>query len=113
MAPSVLGKRTRSSIESGTVPLSATLRLANSSRPDSKPAFSRVKRQARAEIFNDENENPFLSRSAREETQDGDPMDIDELSEPIISRSTPAKHGRVGSRVPLSPSKFKTHHSRQ
>jgi hypothetical protein len=39
-------------------------------------------------------------------------MDIDELSEPISSRSTPAKHGSAGGRIPLSPSKFKTRNSK-
>ncbi|PMD24792.1 cell division control protein Cdc6 [Hyaloscypha hepaticicola] len=90
MAPSILGKRTRSGNDF-----------------DSKPNLSRVKRQARAEIFNDENENPFLSRNVHDDKQDGDSMDIDE-PDAIISKSAPAKHGRAGGRVSLSPTKSKT-----
>ncbi|KAE9381386.1 cell division control protein Cdc6 [Stipitochalara longipes BDJ] len=94
MAPSILGKRTRSSTDI-----------------DSKPNLSRVKRQARAEIFNDENENPFVSRIVQDDKQDGDSMDIDEPSKAINSRSVPAKHGPAAGRIPLSPSKFKTRNS--
>jgi hypothetical protein len=86
---------------------------ANSPWLDTKPSFSRVKRQARGEIFNDENENPFLSPIAREDIQDPDSMEIDELSKPITSKSTPAKHGPAGGRIPLSPSKFRTRNGRR
>jgi hypothetical protein len=34
-------------------------------------------------------------------------MDLDELSQAILTRSTPAKHGVAGERIPLSPSKTK------
>lgn len=36
-------------------------------------------------------------------------MDVDEVPEPRITRSTPAKHGPAARRVPLSPTKIKTH----
>ena len=111
MAPSVLGKRTRSGVNftGNSHPLQLCCHT-NSCQPDSKP--SRVKRQAREEIFNDENESPFLSRSARGKTQDGDSMDIDELSEPIF-RTTPAKHGPIGGQIALSPTKIQTRNSKQ
>ncbi|PMD52104.1 cell division control protein Cdc6 [Hyaloscypha bicolor E] len=94
MAPSILGKRTRSGTDF-----------------DSKPNFSRVKRPARAEIFNDENSNPFVSRAVHDSKQDDNLMDIDEPSEGVNLRSAPAKHGPAGARVPISPSKFKARNS--
>ena len=69
-------------------------------------AFSRVKRPARGEIFNDENENPFVVHITGDEVQYGGSVDVDEVSE---ARSTPAKHGLAGKRIALSPSKIRTH----
>jgi cell division control protein 6 len=63
-----------------------------------------AKRQARVEIFNDENENPFIVRPARDDAQDGDSMDLDELPESNFTKSSPVKHGK---RAVLSPSKAK------
>ena len=103
---SILGKRTRSS-DSGTLSLPyAQWISANLSRPASKP-LSRVKRQARGETFNDENENPFITQISRDGEQDDDSMDLDELSQAIPTRSTPAKHGVARETIPLSPSKTK------
>ncbi|TVY78193.1 Cell division control protein [Lachnellula suecica] len=86
---SILGKRTRSSTNSA----SKLLPLA--------------KRQVRAEIFNDENENPFIAHPARDDAQDGDSMDLDDLSESVFTKSSPIKHGIAGKRTTLSPSKAK------
>ncbi|KAN0122586.1 cell division control protein Cdc6 [Hyaloscypha variabilis] len=94
MAPSILGKRMRSGTEF-----------------DSRPNLLRVKRQARAETVNDENENPFVTRIVQDDKQDGDSMDIDEPPRSINSRSIPTKHGLAGGRIPLSPSKLKTRNS--
>jgi hypothetical protein len=96
MAPN-LGKRTRSS-DLGTADASPSP-FNNPSLPASK----RVKRQARGDIFNDEQENPLITQS-RDAAQDGDSMDLDELCAAV-----PAKHGIAGTRIPLSPSKIKHH----
>ncbi|KAH8815032.1 P-loop containing nucleoside triphosphate hydrolase protein [Xylogone sp. PMI_703] len=79
MASPTLGKRTRSSTDTD-------LKLS-------------VKRQARQELFNDENECPFLS------TKSPVHIEIDELSEHLSITSTPSKRGRNSRRQPLSPSK--------
>ncbi|TAQ84841.1 hypothetical protein B7494_g6834 [Chlorociboria aeruginascens] len=84
MAPTVLGKRTRSSTEAER-PVSCLKRQTRS--------------RTRADIFNDENENPFISPCSRDETEDGESMDVDEVSE----RSTPAKHGRAGGQTVPAP----------
>jgi len=59
----------------------------------SKTILPYAKRQARTEIFTDENENPFISRSSRNGSQDADSMDMDEVISTRSTRSTPAKHG--------------------
>jgi cell division control protein 6 len=69
-------------------------------------AFSRVKRLARGEIFNDENENPSIVQITGDEVQCGVSMDVDEVPE---GRSRPAKHGHAGKLIALSPSKIRTH----
>lgn len=98
----VLGKRARSS-DLGTIDCSySSVLLVNPSQPASEPPLTRVKRQAREEIFNDENENSFITQWSRDGAQDGDSMDLDELSEAI-----PTKHGVAGKIIPLSPSKVK------
>ncbi|RFU36096.1 hypothetical protein B7463_g236, partial [Scytalidium lignicola] len=76
------GKRTRSSTDA-----------------DLKQALPRVKRQARDEIFNDENENPFITSKSHVHSE------IDELSEGLSITSTPSKRCRTIRRQPLSPSK--------
>jgi cell division control protein 6 len=106
MASSVLGKRTRSSTDSGKFAPSSNS-WKSLTRSASKPPLSRVKRQAREEILNDENANPFLTPSTRDGPPDGDSMDIDELSGEFPMKSTPVKHGNVGKRIPLSPSKVR------
>ncbi|TVY94555.1 Cell division control protein [Lachnellula willkommii] len=83
MASVVLGKRTRSS--TNTAPKS----------PVKRP---------RVEIFNDENENPFIVQSARHNTQDGESMDLDDLQTSIFTNSSPIKNGK---RAILSLSKAK------
>ncbi|TVY47270.1 Cell division control protein [Lachnellula occidentalis] len=85
MASVVLGKRTRSSTNSA-------------------PNTS-AKRQARVEIFNDENQNPFIVQSARHNFQDGESMDLDELPASIFTKSSPIKNGK---RAILSFSEAKT-----
>ncbi|KAM3066853.1 AAA ATPase [Clarireedia jacksonii] len=85
---SVLGKRTRSSGE-------AALKVHS----------TRAKRQTRTtEIFNDENDNPFITRHRRSESDesDVDSMDVDELAKPILAQSSPSKHGAVGRRIAWS-----------
>ncbi|KAJ5032796.1 uncharacterized protein L3040_009388 [Drepanopeziza brunnea f. sp. 'multigermtubi'] len=84
---STLGKRTRSST---SIP-SPALKISVSKR---------VKTNQQSKIFNDENENPFVSKPTRTQSQDGEPVDIDE--------STPAKHGAAARRILSSPSKVKT-----
>ncbi|QSZ30107.1 hypothetical protein DSL72_004627 [Monilinia vaccinii-corymbosi] len=85
--PSVLGKRTRST---GTI-------------ADFKVPSTRARFQARAEIYNDENENPFLTRRRRHvvDDSDADSMEIDELSEPVPIKSPPSKHGLAGRKIAL------------
>ncbi|PQE12729.1 hypothetical protein CJF30_00002630 [Rutstroemia sp. NJR-2017a BBW] len=86
--PSVLGKRTRSSGEA-----------------ELKTYSTRTKRQTKTtEIFNDENENPFITRHRRSESDesDADSMDVDELAKPILVKSSPPKHGVVGRRIAWS-----------
>ncbi|KAG0651004.1 Cell division control 18 [Hyphodiscus hymeniophilus] len=100
----VLGKRARSS-DLGTIECSlSSVLYANPSRLASEPPLPRVKRQARGEIINDENENPFITQSSRDGAEDGDSMEYDELSEAI-----PNKHGVNGKTISLSPSKIKHH----
>ncbi|RQM06975.1 hypothetical protein DH86_00000116, partial [Scytalidium sp. 3C] len=77
MASATLGKRSRSSTD----------------------ALPRVKRQARGEIFNDENEDPFLTVKSQVRCE------IEELSEQLPVVSTPSKRNRGSRRQPLSPSK--------
>ncbi|KAF7938034.1 hypothetical protein BELL_0011g00180 [Botrytis elliptica] len=85
--PSVLGKRTRS-----------TRAIAEFKVPS-----TRAKRQAKTEIYNDENENPFITRKRRDEVDDSDDdcMDIDELSESIPVKSSPSKHGLASRKIAL------------
>lgn len=90
MAASVLGKRTRSS----------TLNLESAK---AAPISKRVKSQGRTEIFNDENENPFVGDFSRNITQHGEPMEIDESSESFSTKSILAKHGIAGKRTVQNP----------
>ncbi|KAH8648957.1 P-loop containing nucleoside triphosphate hydrolase protein [Tricladium varicosporioides] len=83
MSSTVLGKRTRSSTDSG-----------------SSPRSTRSKRQARAEIFNDENENPFISNGARSRSEDGEPMDLDAKPNTIFTNSK-SKHSPDVKRIAL------------
>ncbi|KAL3423847.1 cell division control protein 6 [Phlyctema vagabunda] len=82
-------------------------RNRNSTDTDTKRSSPRVKRQLLNEYFTDENQIPFDEDVATIEAQDEDSMDIDELSELRPIRSTLAKHGLAGRRVPLSLSKLK------
>ena len=86
----VLGKRTRSS----------TARATNSS-----PS---AKRQAREEIYNDENANPFITRPTRDGSRIGASFAVVIESKSPIVPSAPAKHGLAEKRLPLSPSKLHT-----
>lgn len=88
MATSVLGKRTRSSA------------VNDSSK--AVPVSKRVKRQDQTEIFNDENENPFVGDFSHDTKDNGESMDIDESPESIF-KSVPAKHGAVSKRVVQNP----------
>ncbi|KAF7949796.1 uncharacterized protein EAE97_003305 [Botrytis byssoidea] len=85
--PSVLGKRTRS-----------TRAIAEFKVPS-----TRAKRQAKTEIYNDENENPFITRKRRDEVDDFDDdcMEIDELSESMPVKSSPSKHGLASRKIAL------------
>ncbi|KUJ22363.1 cell division control protein Cdc6 [Mollisia scopiformis] len=90
MATSVLGKRTRS----------AALNLESAK---SKPIAKRVKRQGRPEIFNDENENPFVGNFSRDTDHDGEPMHLDEGSESIFTIVVPVKHGVAEKHIVQNP----------
>ncbi|CZR50680.1 related to cell division control protein CDC18+ [Phialocephala subalpina] len=90
MVPSVLGKRTRSS-------------ALNLESAKSAPITKRVKRQSRTEIFNDENDNPFVGDFSRNTIQNGEPMDIDENSKSFSTKSVPAKHGVAGKCILQNP----------
>jgi hypothetical protein len=103
MPSSVLGKRTRSS-DSGTTDILPIGTAANASFPASKAPLPRTKRQARADIFIDENENPFCSKVSSEDDQDGYPMQVDSLSD-----LTPIEQGRSGKRFVSSPVKLGRH----
>lgn len=58
------------------------------------------KRQARAEIFNDENENPFVSNGVRNGSEDGESMDLDTKPSTIFTKSKP-KHSPDVKRIAL------------
>ncbi|CAO2648791.1 Nn.00g097400.m01.CDS01 [Neocucurbitaria sp. VM-36] len=98
MAPTVLGKRTRSS--------------ANTDASDSTSSIAtRAKRRAQFVILDEaENENPFITPK-KQNVRNGDAMDVDEIAEkPSTKRgrkaaTTPAKHGAPGARIPLSTTK--------
>ncbi|KAF1845619.1 cell division control protein Cdc6 [Cucurbitaria berberidis CBS 394.84] len=101
MAPTVLGKRTRSS--------------ANADASDSKSSIAtRAKRRAQFVILDEaENENPFITPK-KQNVRNGDAMDVDEPGEedkPSAKRgrkatTTPLKHGApAGARIPLSTTK--------
>ncbi|KAF4634163.1 hypothetical protein G7Y89_g3947 [Cudoniella acicularis] len=90
-------KRTRSSTDSGTPSPEFSI-PSTYPRAVSNPPSTRVKRQARAEIFNDENENPFIVNQVR----DGDSMDLDESCKPL-TRSKPNKPSSVIKRIALFP----------
>lgn len=101
MPSSVLGKRTRSSPDSGTTepPNSCCHRPANAPYPGSKAQLPRAKR---AHIFNDENESPFYIKRSPEDAQDGDCMQLDPLSD-----LTPIKRGLGNKQAFTSPLKPK------
>ncbi|KAH6666596.1 P-loop containing nucleoside triphosphate hydrolase protein [Halenospora varia] len=84
MPSTVLGKRTRNSTDSGS--------SSRSTRSN--------KRQARAEIFNDENENPFVSNGVRNGSEDGESMDLDTKPSTIFTKSKP-KHSPDVKRIAL------------
>ncbi|KAF1920091.1 P-loop containing nucleoside triphosphate hydrolase protein [Ampelomyces quisqualis] len=99
MAPTALGKRTRSA--------------AIADARDAKSSVStRSKRRAEFVILDEaENENPFVTPK-RKNVHNGDAMDVDELAkeQPSAKRgrkagTTPAQHGAPGSRLPLSAAK--------
>ncbi|KAI9717542.1 MAG: hypothetical protein M1812_004683 [Candelaria pacifica] len=98
MASSVLGKRTRSTTDS-TSPSTGN---------------ARVKRQTRAVPVNDENENPFLTRTTRSSTKHVQSVDDGQEGPPKTPRkstkvaATPIKHNILGGRTTLSPTKINT-----
>lgn len=120
MAPTVLGKRTRSSATedapgkpsqpsgrrfSGNTPLTRS--------PDAQSSIAtRAKRRAQFVILDEtEIENPFVTPK-KQNVRNVDAMDVDEAApaKPSAKRgrkpaTTPAKHGAPGSRVPLSTAK--------
>ncbi|KAL2351759.1 P-loop containing nucleoside triphosphate hydrolase protein [Cryomyces antarcticus] len=92
MALSVLGKRSRA---------------ATDSAGDSTVALTRAKRRAQLVVGNDENENPFVSRSTGKPARHAaDDLEMDELALPETTPrgtraagTTPAKHGTPGRRL--------------
>ncbi|KAH7391956.1 cell division control protein Cdc6 [Pyrenochaeta sp. MPI-SDFR-AT-0127] len=98
MAPSVLGKRTRSS--------------ANVDTSDSTTnVATRAKRRAQFVILDEaDNENPFVTPN-KQNLRNGDAMEVDEAEEKPSARrgrkatTTPAKHGTPRTRIPLSTTK--------
>jgi hypothetical protein len=64
----------------------------------SKSPLPIAKRQAREEIYNDENANPFISAA-----RNGDSMELDELSSTVSTRSRANEFKIKGKRVSLSP----------
>jgi cell division control protein 6 len=120
MAPTVLGKRTRSSVTAdasgkenprSTRRFSSNTFLTRSTESQSSVA-TRAKRRTQFVILDEtEKENPFIT-PRRKIVHNGDAMDVDNAAEekPSTKRgrkagTTPAKHGAIASRLPLSIAK--------
>ncbi|KFY77342.1 hypothetical protein V499_03241 [Pseudogymnoascus sp. VKM F-103] len=84
MVSSVLGKRTRSSVEAA---LPATL--------------PRPKRQAATVIYSDENDDPFAPRQTRAKARS--------VSSDVSLKSSPGKHNGAATRAVLQPTQIKKH----
>ncbi|OBT50929.1 hypothetical protein VE04_08598, partial [Pseudogymnoascus sp. 24MN13] len=84
MVSSVLGKRTRSSVEAA---LPATL--------------PRPKRQAATVIYSDENDDPFAPRQTRAKARS--------VSSDVSLKSSPGKHSGAATRTVLQPTQIKKH----
>jgi hypothetical protein len=79
--------------------------LANTFYAALKAPLPRSKRQARADIFNDEDENPFYSKgSSPKVAQGGEPMQLDSFSD-----SKPTKRGHTGKNFTPSPVELRGH----
>ncbi|KIW01444.1 uncharacterized protein PV09_07202 [Verruconis gallopava] len=116
MAGALLGKRSRSAFTDEKC-------ASQPSISDEDPAENRIttrstrsKRKADFVIVADENENPFVSRSKlRKVTHHGGDGETDEFAlenstmskKTARAKTTPAKHGKPGRRIPLSPQKNK------
>jgi hypothetical protein len=109
MASSVLGKRTRSSIDAGmsNLDILRTHLLNRIAGPNS--ATLRAKRQATITVFNDDKENLSAPRQTRANVRDVASMGLDELADIPAIKIASAEHGKAGGRVALSPTKIKTH----
>ena len=113
MAGTTLGKRTRSSMLADGNSYTPSTRASKAAIAQPATRTTRSKRKTDFVIAADEDENPFQSRKSRKLAHDGDDMEVDELSlentpssKKVDSvRTTPAKHGAVGRRIPLSPKK--------
>ena len=78
------------------------MEVANPSCPATKSNLPRAKRQAREDIFNDEDDNPFCRKVSSKDIHDGEPMHLDS-----ISYSTPTKRGLSGKKVKSSSVKLR------
>jgi cell division control protein 6 len=114
MARTVLGKRTRGSVEQPHVQPLASLSKSPVTAAKT-PRATRAKRRADFVIAaDDDDENPFVSRKTRKTTHQANAMEVDELASEnaeaspkrtVSHKITPAKHGASERRVPLSPTK--------
>jgi cell division control protein 6 len=112
MAPSVLGKRTRSSARidaSGTPGRGSSDNTPLTRSAESKSSVATRSKRRQQFVIHDEgeNENPFVTPKKQNE-RDEDAMDVDEEEEkPVTKRgrkngTTSAKHGAPCTRLPLS-----------
>jgi cell division control protein 6 len=115
MAPSILGKRTRSSARldaSGTPGRGSSDNTTSTRSADSKSKVATLSKRRQQFVIHDEgeNDNPFVTPK-KQYVRDEDAMDVDEEEaaeeKPITKRgrkngTTPAKHDAPGTRLPLA-----------
>lgn len=118
MSFTVLGKRTRSSVETGKHGpqlLRYKVHTTNVASTEAvRTTVTRAKRRALVTTSNDENRNPFVTRRNEENGENEHGTDVDELALPtkrtrVSARTVPAKHGALEQRITVSPSKIDTY----